>query len=250
MRPTCSHRGFTLIELLVVIAIVAILAGMLLPAINLVRDSARSMACLSNIRQIGIMEGVYAADYDGFFTPIRAETNAAGLNNIWTLTLRYTVSESSTLDVGYRFTGSPSFLVCPNWKGRFDTGAGVWNGGHGYSFNAYLDGAPPWAPGVASSNFRDMASWGPAKHFGANNITLMSQRALIAEGTDWHLGDRSSYAAGHTTPPPVSVNYPAYTVRDPTRHRGNNGNVLFADLHAAGGPWSRMRWSIDDPSKF
>jgi prepilin-type N-terminal cleavage/methylation domain-containing protein/prepilin-type processing-associated H-X9-DG protein len=247
MRPTCSHRGFTLIELLVVIAIVAILAGMLLPAINLVRDSARSMACMSNLRQVGVMEAVYAANFDGYYTPIRAEN--APFYDIWTLNLRYTVNDS-TLDPGVKQITGPSFLLCPNWKGWYNTGSSSWTGGHGYSLNGYLDGAPPWAAGVASSNFRDMASWGPAKHFGVNNISKPSQRALIAEGTDWHLGDRTSYATGHTTPPPVSINTPAGTVRDPTRHRGNNGNVLFCDQHAAGGPWSRMRWSIDDPTKY
>ncbi|HSV72224.1 MAG TPA: prepilin-type N-terminal cleavage/methylation domain-containing protein, partial [Chthonomonadales bacterium] len=62
-----SRRGFTLIELLVVIAIIAILAAILFPVFAQARDSARSAACLSNTRQIGLSVRMYATDYDEGF---------------------------------------------------------------------------------------------------------------------------------------------------------------------------------------
>jgi len=60
-----SSAAFTLIELLVVISIIALLIGILLPALGAARSTARDMACLSNQRQIGIGLYAYAQEHKG-----------------------------------------------------------------------------------------------------------------------------------------------------------------------------------------
>ena len=60
-----SRHGFTLIELLVVLSIIAVLAGVVMPVINMVRDAAKRTQCASNMRQCLVAIRGYANDNDG-----------------------------------------------------------------------------------------------------------------------------------------------------------------------------------------
>ena len=110
------RTSFTLIELLIVIAIIAILAAMLLPTLNVAKEKAKAITCVSNQKQIILAINSYAGDYKGFAPQARNST----LNDAWTKQIHLYqgdwVVQSPFASLAKDKYLSPACMECPSWK--------------------------------------------------------------------------------------------------------------------------------------
>jgi prepilin-type N-terminal cleavage/methylation domain-containing protein/prepilin-type processing-associated H-X9-DG protein len=97
--------GFTLIELLTVITVIGILAGLLLPALSAARERGRRVACMSNLRQIGLALTTYSTDYQNH-TPTADYNFDLAVSTSRQFTWNYIL-----VDRGY---ATPNVFQCPN----------------------------------------------------------------------------------------------------------------------------------------
>lgn len=109
------RRGFTLIELLVVIAIVALLIGILLPALGKARTTAEGVRCLANLRQIGFLSTLYADDNDGQSPALGVPY---GREPFWALVVQKLAGEVG--ETSADLYEEDSVLVCPSTDRRED----------------------------------------------------------------------------------------------------------------------------------
>ena len=153
---TSQNRNFTLIELLVVIAIIAILASILLPALNRSRESAKRISCVNNLKQISGGIAFYTADYGGWLPPTNWNAQHIGYINQYLRAKsdRYDFTPSTSMNwppANTRPAGSPFY--CPSLYSTA-TSSPIWAGGNPAAY--YL---PNYMETVANSTDPNRSGW-------------------------------------------------------------------------------------------
>jgi prepilin-type N-terminal cleavage/methylation domain-containing protein/prepilin-type processing-associated H-X9-DG protein len=236
-----KRTGFTLVELLVVIGIIAVLIAMLLPALSKARQSAKSVACMSNERQLGVAMMLYAQENKGRFTGGR--TVWAGPTWMWDLSTTKSVSSKSwnwAFEGIWRpnSTGRSIVFVCPVSKPEVDV---MRSSGQAvditYAINGFLHtydiGHPTW--------------------FHLNKVSQVKKSSECAYLMDMHAG-------------PLSITggiFPLFNAWDGDHfrytwpHSGQKRNVLYVDGHVGTvteKEWPSLTppvlpdWSAPDPN--
>jgi len=235
-RPIRFRDGFTLIELLVVIAIIALLMGVLLPALSRVRRQAKSTVCKNNLRQMALATMLYAADNGDRLPYAWGVSHNANTNNFQTLLIPYVLKDKFNAD---RNTEDSDFarnvFRCPTRLKE----------NHYRSHVNYPGTGNPWKISYGMNQYTSLNFPVPGGGFPSAKTAKLSM--VSRPGTTLLIADLS-----------YELNHPAITYLEPRKvgeelyhdvgwrhgmpHPEGHANILLMDMRVE----ARRRTEIDD----
>ncbi|MBE6377470.1 MAG: prepilin-type N-terminal cleavage/methylation domain-containing protein [Lentisphaerae bacterium] len=163
--------GFTLIELLVVIAIIAILAAILLPALNSARQRGKAASCMNNLKQIASAAAMYMDNFDDYTVPYKLAPTSG------------TTAYSYEYYLNKMYVNAGMTFVCPNKEKNFPPAEMQVNYSMGYGINHFTIAGSYWTTKAAGEKAGgDNWSYIPAK---ASEIGSFSQAIQFTDCYNW-----------------------------------------------------------------
>jgi len=264
-----ANTGFTLIELLVVMVIIALLVGMLLPALATAKDYARTTQCMSNLRQLGMAVIMYQNDNGGYFPPAAVDGYWGGENRRrWHGERKSSIYDPARPEdfifeprngmlFGYFAGRQKELLTCPrfslfrkageiewtDWMGNTDSAPESGCGAYGYN-DTYIGGTH-YLTGYDASAYEKPTR---ETELGDPTQTIMFADTALAVQAD---GRQYLVEYSFVQPPYFlgeepwgSGNYkpqPSWGLATPSMHFRHSGgmrcNVLYADGHVGSVLW-------------